>query len=606
MSNSVPKELALVKGLYNECKYEEALQHIKDIEQKENLNPEDTLRILSYKGRIYSNLGHQEKVLKIIEDLYQKSQEMKMPLFTLDALSLEASIFHALGKFEDYFKTVEQYEKLFESIPREHSLEFQEREAYLIWHKGLRNFYTGKLNIALDLFYKSLTLFKQLGPQGSSLQRAGVLSIIVYAYTAKGELKLALECAEKALSLIPKSKYMGPIMTKAQIYRIMGFIYHQKGDLNRALEYQTNSLEIFKKYEERWWMAWTYYHIISIFLTKKQNDEVQRYLHEFKLFNERHESNAAINGLYQLTTALILKSSSRMRDRVEAEHRLKNFIEISKNPFSTNTALINLCNWYFEEFQLSNQMEILDDIFPLIDHLVKNARDQNSYSLLANVKLFQAKLALLQINLVEARKLFSEAQKIADENDLQLLANSISREHDKLLEELKLWESIKKTQASVTERLKLASIDGVIDRLQGRGVIEVPEVSVEEPILLLIMDKSGVSYFTHSFIGDWDFDDLFSSFMSAFNAFSSEIFSNSIDRVKIADNTILINPIESFLACYIIKGQSYPAQQKLARFTEAIRENSEIWQALNKSVNTSEMLELDKPPALKTVINEIF
>ncbi|MHA1915856.1 MAG: hypothetical protein ACW97V_16005 [Promethearchaeota archaeon] len=39
---------------------------------------------------------------------------------------------------------------------------------------------------------------------------------------------------------------------------------------------------------------------------------------------------------------------------------------------------------------------------------------------------------------------------------------------------------------------------------------------------------------------------------------------------------------------------------------KALRENSEILHALNRSVKTSEMLELDKPPALKTVIHEIF
>ena len=94
--------------------------------------------------------------------------------------------------------------------------------------------------------------------------------------------------------------------------------------------------------------------------------------------------------------------------------------------------------------------------------------------------------------------------------------------------------------------------------------------------------------------------------MSAFNTFSSEIFSKSIDRIRIGENTILINPVDPFLACYVIKGQSYPALQKLTRFTKVIRENSEIWQALNKSAKTSEMLELDKPPALKTVIDEIF
>ncbi|MFW9824989.1 MAG: hypothetical protein ACFFE4_18760, partial [Candidatus Thorarchaeota archaeon] len=70
--------------------------------------------------------------------------------------------------------------------------------------------------------------------------------------------------------------------------------------------------------------------------------------------------------------------------------------------------------------------------------------------------------------------------------------------------------------------------------------------------------------------------------------------------------TILINPVLPFLACYVIKGQSYPALQKLTKFTKAIRENSEIWQALNKSVKTSEMLKLDKPTALKMVIDEIF
>ncbi|MFX0083977.1 MAG: hypothetical protein ACFE94_19700 [Candidatus Hodarchaeota archaeon] len=142
--------------------------------------------------------------------------------------------------------------------------------------------------------------------------------------------------------------------------------------------------------------------------------------------------------------------------------------------------------------------------------------------------------------------------------------------------------------------------------MKGRGVIETSELENEEPILLLIMDSSGVTYFNHPFIANWDYSDLFSSFMSAFNTFMDEIFSKSIDRIRVGENTILINPVEPFLACYVIKGQSYPALQKLSRFSEAIRENPEIWQALNNSVKTSEMLELDKPPVLKTVIDEIF
>ena len=66
-----------------------------------------------------------------------------------------------------------------------------------------------------------------------------------------------------------------------------------------------------------------------------------------------------------------------------------------------------------------------------------------------------------------------------------------------MLEDLKLWESIKKEQASVAERLKLVSVNTVLERMQGRSAIEPPEIIREEPILLIIMGKEGVSYFNY-------------------------------------------------------------------------------------------------------------
>jgi len=284
MSNSVPKELTLVKGLINEGKYEEALQHIKDIEQKENLNPEETLRTLSYKGRVYYYLRYLENALKITEDLYQKSQEMKMPLFTLDALGIKAVVFIVLGKVEDFVKTLEHGEKIFESIPRAHSLEFQEREAYLIGFKGYRNFLVGKFNLALDLYHKSLAICQQLDPQDSSLQGWN-LNLMAYAYQSKGELKLALECAEKALSIGPKVDYL----LKGDLYRIMGSIHRQKGDLNRALDYHIQSLEIYKRFKEGWWIGWVYLSIIWVLLAKKDINQAQNYLQQFKQFNEKYK-----------------------------------------------------------------------------------------------------------------------------------------------------------------------------------------------------------------------------------------------------------------------------------------------------------------------------
>lgn len=75
MSKSVSTELARVKKLFAEGKYEEALQLVKDIEQNINLTSEETLRVLRIKGGIYNILGDSEISFKLIEELYQKSQE---------------------------------------------------------------------------------------------------------------------------------------------------------------------------------------------------------------------------------------------------------------------------------------------------------------------------------------------------------------------------------------------------------------------------------------------------------------------------------------------------------------------------------------------------
>ncbi|MFX1387615.1 MAG: hypothetical protein ACFE9M_10405, partial [Promethearchaeota archaeon] len=128
----------------------------------------------------------------------------------------------------------------------------------------------------------------------------------------------------------------------------------------------------------------------------------------------------------------------------------------------------------------------------------------------------------------------------------------------------------------------------------------------EVPILLLIMDDAGNACFNHTFMKDWDFSKLFSSFMSAFNTFSSEIFSKTIDRIKIGENIIFIEPVGPFLTCYVSKGQSYPAIKKLNKFSDTIKNKSEIWKRLKMAAESSQELNVDNLPLLKTVVNEIF
>jgi hypothetical protein len=82
--------------------------------------------------------------------------------------------------------------------------------------------------------------------------------------------------------------------------------------------------------------------------------------------------------------------------------------------------------------------------------------------------------------------------------------------------------------------------------------------------------------------------------------------SKSIDHIKIDENVILIIPVDKFLVCYVIKGQSYPALQKLNRFSDAIKWNTEISEALKRSATTGEELDMNNPSSLGTIVNEIF
>jgi tetratricopeptide (TPR) repeat protein len=188
---------------------------------------------------------------------------------------------------------------------------------------------------------------------------------------------------------------------------------------------------------------------------------------------------------------------------------------------------------------------------------------------------------------------FSEAEALLIES-YPIIMETFGEKHRRTLTVLKNMNELYNAWGKPGKELQTSKI------LAGTDFVD------ERPIILLIMDKDGIPYFNHSFVENWDFSDLFSSFISAFNTFSSEIFSKSIDKIKIGENVILVNPVEPFLACYVVKGQTFEAQEKLYHFSDAIKENGEIWEALNKAVKTCELLDFNKPQSLGIIVDQIF
>jgi len=77
-----------------------------------------------------------------------------------------------------------------------------------------------------------------------------------------------------------------------------------------------------------------------------------------------------------------------------------------------NPALIALCELYHEELDHTNDIAILEEIQPLIENLIKESNDTNSYLLQTNAYLLQGKLSLLNMNLGDARLYLTKAQQV--------------------------------------------------------------------------------------------------------------------------------------------------------------------------------------------------
>jgi hypothetical protein len=236
-----------------------------------------------------------------------------------------------------------------------------------------------------------------------------------------------------------------------------------------------------------------------------------------------------------------------------------------------------------------------------------SAEEIAEYTFISESVLLQAKFALINLHIEDAKKLLNKAQSFSEDRGLQLLAQMISEEHDKLLEQSELWENFKHSKAPFSERLKLASIENILERLKGTRGIEPPKLVDEHPMLILILTEGGVPLLSHPFTDDWKFDeDLFGGFLTAFNSIHDEIFAEGLDRVKFGSYTVLMEPLKSFSVCYLFKGQTYPAKQKLTKFVGRIQDDSTTWQTFEKYSRISRLAELQDIPKVEKYLIDIF
>ncbi|MFX1438170.1 MAG: toll/interleukin-1 receptor domain-containing protein, partial [Promethearchaeota archaeon] len=99
---------------------------------------------------------------------------------------------------------------------------------------------------------------------------------------------------------------------------------------------------------------------------------------------------------------------------------------------------------------------------------------------------------------------------------------------------------------------------------------------------------------------------FFSEFLSSCNTFCDQILSESFDRVKFGQHTVLITAIDSFSICYMFQGQSYSARQKLIHFSEAVKKDPGIMKILEDANSKNIEIKVNETESLEELIYESF
>ncbi len=636
------KELKDAQQLKNEEKYQEALNIITEYEKKKDNKPEVQILGFILKADIYRILGHYNNAIRIADEAFEISQKLKNKQQEFDSLKIKIQTLIDDHRPIKTKELLDQLINIFQSLKNISGSELMRKEADLAYIKGRIYFENGDYNQAEEYFKNSLEFREKIGDKA---EIAEILVYISYVFAKRAEFTQALKGFEENLTLggireIDKCLILAGIgevyITKGELDRALicnkqwqeigrdtknesieasalqerGRIYVIKGDLEKALEVSDRGLHLFKTTGVLMERANLFFNLIRICIDLDSIPKAKRYLNLFKELVEE-KNDVHFTNSYELTLSLVLKRSANLEDRIEAKRLLKSLIEkdlyYGWHKFWEIEAIIHLCDLLLMEFQESNNLKILDEIQPLVIKLKEVTKKRNSMSRLAQTNLLLAQLALIKMNMGEARHCLVKAQQIAEKHGLNLLAYKISFEHDKLLQQLDKWEKIKKKKAPMKERIELTSIKETLDLILQQGVIKPPEIIDEEPVLLLVIAEGGFPAFSNPFTEEWSFEDGFiSNFLTAFNTFSEEVFSKGLDRAKFGDNTLIMDSIGPFSVCYLFKGQSYLAKQKLIQFAHRVQNTESIWQVFNNFQKTHQAIKLSENLPLQSLITDIF
>jgi tetratricopeptide (TPR) repeat protein/predicted amidohydrolase len=414
-------------------------------------------------GLIYWSKGDFEQAI----GYYHRSLEIH------EKIGDRARISTTLSNIGNVYSAKGELDAALESYQRSLAIKTEMGLKYDIWRPliniGTVYRYKGQLDLALDHYRKSLALGEELEDKSTIALAANNMGDI---HIIRGELGEALECFQRSLELYEE---LGQKEKVALLLFNTGEVYRKKGNYEEAQDYYVQSLTMYEEMDSAQFASAVLFNLLWVALDTSNSSLAQQYLKKLEQINERWE-NQRLDQRYRIGKALTLKYSTRARHKLEAVKILEEVIkeEILDHQLTVG-AMVHLCDLLLSELKLTGEEELFGEIKELTGQLLAIAQDQSSASLLAETYLLQSKLALIELDMGQARKLLAQAHGIAEEKGLNVLAQVVVKERDALQSQMKKWEALIKQKPSKQEMVDITNIDVMLERMIQKTVVTVME-----------------------------------------------------------------------------------------------------------------------------------
>lgn len=403
-------------------------------------------------GYYYYAQGQLNKALKYYQEGMAKIANAEVRVYLNEYYNVLTSVCLEKGDF----KKAEEYNEKKMTLLKE--MEFPESNFGGIFTKGLIAEAQGDYNRALG-YYQQFEEAKTLIQSTTNLSSLHIKMGVIHAI--RGEF----EKAQALLSSGLKHFHLERDRRRFSFYLSFGVFLAERGELQQAIQYLDRGLVEIRQLNQLNLLSNFLSLLIRILSEQGDTERLSALLTELKQIHETSDSDI-IAIQYQLSQALVLKSSERLPDWMQA---LSMFSAIADGPVIhtryTVSAILNMSELLIFEYQVTGSQKVLEDIKIRLNALLSLADAQNNHKLRVETYLLMAKIALLELNVNKAQKLQEKALEIAEDKQLEWLKNQIIKEQHNLSQQLNRWHTFSANNYPIKEIFELTRIDAMVKQM---------------------------------------------------------------------------------------------------------------------------------------------